>query len=338
MECDGIESVDLQEEKGAKKAEANRERKDRAIAWQYFTKLKQLSIDGKTQCLCNKCKYLILYDSTQAALVKHELPLSFVDYTGFRELFTYLQPDVNIITRNIVKSDLLKMYKREKEKVKNMLIESPERLCLTSDLWTSIANDGEYNNVEAYLHSTFNEYVMSDAGNDSFTTSNVASSPNATNEFNDTRDDSTCAYGVRARLKLRFARNSEVDMLAFGKANEFRYPILTKMARDFLTIPISTVVSESTFSASGRILDQHRSSLSKDTVEALICTKDWLFADCCSNEVNLNELTEDVMFHDIIHESNASNLVRAIVCMFETKDRRRKTRRNLELSLMDVLI
>ena len=104
-------------------------------------------------------------------------------------------------------------------------------------------------------------------------------------------------------------RTLELDVLAFWKSNEFRYPVLARMARDFLTIPISTVASESTFSASGRVLDQHRSSLSKETLEALICTKDWLFAG--SNEVPLEELAEDIMSMSLDGgpESGASNSV-----------------------------
>ena len=49
------------------------------------------------------------------------------------------------------------------------------------------------------------------------------------------------------------------------------------MARDFLAIPLSTVSSESTFSCGGRILGDHRSSLTPEMLETLVCTKDWLF-------------------------------------------------------------
>ena len=68
----------------------------------------------------------------------------------------------------------------------------------------------------------------------------------------------------------------EFDVLNWWKRNQDQYPVLAKMARDFLAIPLSTVASESTFSTAGMVIDKYRSSLSSETVEALICAKDWL--------------------------------------------------------------
>ena len=46
------------------------------------------------------------------------------------------------------------------------------------------------------------------------------------------------------------------------------------MARDILTIIISTVTSKSAFSNDGRVLDKYRSSLKSDVAEVVICTRD----------------------------------------------------------------
>ncbi|XP_055835200.1 zinc finger BED domain-containing protein RICESLEEPER 2-like [Solanum dulcamara] len=68
-------------------------------------------------------------------------------------------------------------------------------------------------------------------------------------------------------------KTKELDILAWWKISSTGYPIISRMERDVLSIPISTVASESTFSIGGRILDSYRSSLSPKTVEALICTQ-----------------------------------------------------------------
>ncbi|XP_031108518.1 zinc finger BED domain-containing protein RICESLEEPER 2-like [Ipomoea triloba] len=82
------------------------------------------------------------------------------------------------------------------------------------------------------------------------------------------------------------------DILRWWKVNSARFPILSKLARDVLAIPISTVASESAFSTSGRVLDCFRSSLTPKIVEALVCTQDWLRLPNTplSIEENLEEL------------------------------------------------
>ncbi|XP_042433359.1 zinc finger BED domain-containing protein RICESLEEPER 2-like isoform X1 [Zingiber officinale] len=74
-------------------------------------------------------------------------------------------------------------------------------------------------------------------------------------------------------------RIQEFDILNWWKLNYLKYPTLSKMARDILAIPVSMVgTGGSIFSVrtGSRALDEYRSSLRPETVEALFCTKDWL--------------------------------------------------------------
>jgi hypothetical protein len=65
-------------------------------------------------------------------------------------------------------------------------------------------------------------------------------------------------------------------VLNWWKVDGLRYPTLRKVARDVFAIPVTTVASESVFSTSGRILSEHRSRLTHDMLEALMCSQDWL--------------------------------------------------------------
>ncbi|CAA6662318.1 unnamed protein product [Spirodela intermedia] len=66
------------------------------------------------------------------------------------------------------------------------------------------------------------------------------------------------------------------DVLKWWHDNSLVYPVLSKMARTYLSIPASTVLSEAAFSTSGTGLDRFRSRLSPDVIEALVCSQDWL--------------------------------------------------------------
>jgi len=51
------------------------------------------------------------------------------------------------------------------------------------------------------------------------------------------------------------SRDVKFEILGWWKANSDRYPVLSKMARDVLAVPVSMVASESAFSTGERILD-----------------------------------------------------------------------------------
>ncbi|XP_059446001.1 zinc finger BED domain-containing protein RICESLEEPER 2-like [Corylus avellana] len=70
----------------------------------------------------------------------------------------------------------------------------------------------------------------------------------------------------------------EFSALDWWKTNTLKYRILSKVAKDILSIPITTVTSESTFSAGERVIDPHRASLSTETVQVLLCGADWVRA------------------------------------------------------------
>ena len=68
-------------------------------------------------------------------------------------------------------------------------------------------------------------------------------------------------------------------LLAWWKSFENKFPVLSAIARDILTIPASTVASEQAFSASGRLINPRRIMLQEETVETCMCLRDWYLAE-----------------------------------------------------------
>ncbi|KAJ0915548.1 putative transcription factor/ chromatin remodeling BED-type(Zn) family [Helianthus annuus] len=86
--------------------------------------------------------------------------------------------------------------------------------------------------------------------------------------------------------------DSQFDVLKWWKVQQCRYPVLARMARDILAIPVSTVASESAFSTGGRVLDSFRTSLTPRMVEALVCAQDWLRAS--NNPITIEDTIFDI--------------------------------------------
>ncbi|KAL0378515.1 UNVERIFIED_CONTAM: Zinc finger BED domain-containing protein RICESLEEPER 2 [Sesamum radiatum] len=76
--------------------------------------------------------------------------------------------------------------------------------------------------------------------------------------------------------EARFPRAETFNILDWWKINSPRLPVLAEIARDILAVPATTVASEAAFSVGGRIIDESRTCLLPDAVEALIVADDWI--------------------------------------------------------------
>jgi hypothetical protein len=94
--------------------------------------------------------------------------------------------------------------------------------------------------------------------------------------------------------------NEYFDILGWWKVAGTRYPTLRLIARDVLAIPITTVASESAFSTSGRVLSEHRSRLTPQMLEALMCTQSWFRHALKGKEMCLANILSESIFYILI--------------------------------------
>ncbi|XP_050220684.1 zinc finger BED domain-containing protein DAYSLEEPER-like [Mercurialis annua] len=103
--------------------------------------------------------------------------------------------------------------------------------------------------------------------------------------YNYIRSVETVNEQIKSELDIYFEEGchiyedeSNFDVLGWWRMNSLKYKVLSKMACDLSSIPITSVASESAFSAGGRVIDQYRASLGTDAVQVLLCGEDWLRA------------------------------------------------------------
>lgn len=67
-------------------------------------------------------------------VIMHEFPLRFMEYIGFREMMAHANPVVKPMSRNTLKSEILKLYQIEKVKTLHLLGKNHGRVAITTDL------------------------------------------------------------------------------------------------------------------------------------------------------------------------------------------------------------
>lgn len=153
-----------------------------------------------------------------------------------------------------------------------------------------LASIRKHDEIQKLLYAMYDEYKTAlgiSTGTSSSTQARSKKFSRYTWDMLEEEDGGTGAAGMNevtvyldSRIMLSPDEYFEnLDVLKWWQINAHHYHVLSMMARDLLTTPVSTVASESAFSLSGRILSPKRNRLSPKHLEALVCTKDWILAE-----------------------------------------------------------
>ncbi|KAL5559950.1 hypothetical protein UlMin_036161 [Ulmus minor] len=83
-------------------------------------------------------------------IIRHEYSLSMVDHEGFVKYSNTLQPMFKVVSRNTIRSDILKMYKAEKVKATKLIEDDKIRIDITTNMWTASNQKKGYMVVNAH--------------------------------------------------------------------------------------------------------------------------------------------------------------------------------------------
>ena len=71
------------------------------------------------------------------------------------------------------------------------------------------------------------------------------------------------------------SREPECGILQYWKNDSAQFPILAKIARDYLAVCRSSATSECKFSIAGRVITNTRNRLESHVAQAIVCLKSW---------------------------------------------------------------
>lgn len=160
------------------------QRRQTSVVWKHF---KRKIINGEWKAVCNYCdakrlgvakqgtshlrshftiekiggetivvgNYAFNQEVARRALARmvilHEYPMSIVDHIGFKDFCATLKPLFKGISRNTIKTDIMKFYDEAKENTMRLLSKNKGRIAITTDMWTATHQNKCYMTVTAHF-------------------------------------------------------------------------------------------------------------------------------------------------------------------------------------------
>jgi len=120
-----------------------------------FDDVGQMMVDMQGKLKAKKIDQMVSRELCANLIIRHGLPFKFVEYPELRTWISYLNPEATLVSRNTIKKDILRIFDREKIKLKGELHNITSRICLTSDLWTSCTTEGYISLTAHYVDSNW---------------------------------------------------------------------------------------------------------------------------------------------------------------------------------------
>lgn len=85
------------------------------------------------------------------AIILHGYPLNIVNHYGFQKFIKGLQPMFKMVSRNTIKTDILKIYDFERDKIICLLEKLDCRVAITINMWTAKPTEKSYMAITAHF-------------------------------------------------------------------------------------------------------------------------------------------------------------------------------------------
>ncbi|XP_057526570.1 zinc finger BED domain-containing protein DAYSLEEPER-like [Amaranthus tricolor] len=113
--------------------------------------------DIRQMLLDKKAKPVLKYNPIEykqkvaLAIIRHGYSYTFAEHEGNRDIHTYLNENCKPICRNTARNWTIKIHQRERKQLKKALHVIPGKICLTSDMWSSIVGQGYLSLTAHYI-------------------------------------------------------------------------------------------------------------------------------------------------------------------------------------------